>query len=142
MGIVSGVSGAVSKRENLRWEKQHGGGRKVGWIFDSIGKYAIDFAVSDDCRGILHKTVEEEIRDQLPRKPCNNSEKTVSNSSEKKTQTKMDELPEEMSAVKHKTKASSEVTGTMSSNKLPPEQLKEKDFLLPNKRRIMIRSRL
>ncbi|KAH9618561.1 hypothetical protein KSS87_006329 [Heliosperma pusillum] len=143
MSTVSGVRTAVLKHEKLQ-PNIHGGRRNIGRIFDDFGKYLVDFAVnfsskSDLGRRGLHKTVQEEIKDQSPLNPCH-SQKHVTILKEKEIQSKIQEMQEEMNNVKHKIGASSEKMEPMSSDTSPPKQLKDKDFMLPDKKRIMIRS--
>ena len=91
----------------------------------------------------LHKTLHEELANKTLLKPCNNNkEKPGIRSPEEEMQAKIEKMREEMNIVKPTTAASSGNVKPISSKQPPPEQLKEKLVLMPNKNRTMIRSRL
>jgi len=89
----------------------------------------------------LHKTVHEELVNKTLLKPCNNEKPSI-RSPEEEMQGRIEKMQEEMNIVKHTNVASSGSMKPISAKKPQPEQLKGKLFLMPNKNRTMIRSRL
>lgn len=114
---------------------------KISWILDSFRQFTFDSIGSLSSKPIkgrvhLHKAVHEELMHKAALTPCNDK------SSEEEMQTKIEKMQQEMNFVKHKNGASSEMMEPLSSNKSSPEELKQKLFLMPDRKRIMIRSRL
>lgn len=145
-----GVATTISNHRHQKQKQQATGPLKSGWILDSFRKFALDSignvssSMSKALKGRvpLHKTVHEELVNKTLLKPCNNKEKPSINSPEEEMQAKMEKMQEEMNIVKPTTAASSGNVKPILSKKPPPEQLKEKLLLMPNKNRTMIRSRL
>lgn len=89
--------------------------------------------------------MQEDLKDGIPLKAaCNNQEKQKPDimSRSEKEPTKLEKIQEDMNMMKVKNEISSEKMEPIKSRKFPPELVERKTLSMPNRKRIMIRSRL